>query len=591
MNRIAFNKASQEALRRTNEHAPQAAQSDANFRALLQEMRSLPETPARIETESAKMKEFGAENQPALLATPLHEVVGRTIGNAEEPADPDRTLKPGSDVAPGFEVESDVSVFVQPGPDFQLLRGLELHTAPVRRVEVIPPLQLVLRQSAASSAAAPVEATEFDFNASNEWPRTSKPAHVHQCKSGCETPVPVEAGWFAQVSMHEKFITAPPVEGSQFNVEADFLARTAGWQTERANLDQRGADFAARQTPARNIPDRVGKQRPIGAGPLNGLLPLLPSGPAMRERTAASQSPELEPSANMLVVTPNGSPPHSIRRLRTATPAVPAGPDLLQAATESCASPHMPHSRSMAKSDHRKVNEAYIQPHAQRPQSRNLAETTLETNALFSESRPQDATAAAWAGAAANAIPAAHVTDYALATQMTVNTMPPHALNAQNITAEVARLAAELSEPHIFQNETEEIRAELQGRLKSVRIKLQPETLGEVCINVHSSPRGMRVEVRVQNDDAGNALLMEINAAASKLSAIGLALEQVTLTAPSGGITVVQSPAPQAGHFSLDNQGGHLRERETGENDSRSARSQKSQSDETSGATAAGLYI
>ncbi len=186
---------------------------------------------------------------------------------------------------------------------------------------------------------------------------------------------------------------------------------------------------------------------------------------------------------------------------------------------------------------------------------------------------------------------ATQIADYTVTMRNEANPAVTLTLNGQNIATEVAKLSAELAAPPVFRNEAEEIRAELRGRLKSVRIKLQPESLGEVSINVHSLQAGLRVEVRVQNDDAGKALLREIDGIADVLSGMGLAIEQFTLTAPGGGITVVHASAQQTGNSVPDSQSERFRDPPAQRDDPKSPERHKPEFDETNGSKALGIYI
>jgi hypothetical protein len=141
--------------------------------------------------------------------------------------------------------------------------------------------------------------------------------------------------------------------------------------------------------------------------------------------------------------------------------------------------------------------------------------------------------------------------------------------NGQVMVSQVEKLAEELALPELYQTEIEEVTAEIGGRMRSVRLKLQPENLGEVIISVHRHHEKLRVEIRVQNDDAGRALLPEIDAITGVLSGMGLALDQFTLTTPGGGLTVVQSSAERGGSGPSQQQSGSPQQRPAGENDAR----------------------
>jgi flagellar hook-length control protein FliK len=141
--------------------------------------------------------------------------------------------------------------------------------------------------------------------------------------------------------------------------------------------------------------------------------------------------------------------------------------------------------------------------------------------------------------------------------------------NAQSVLSEAGKLAIELAQPQSYQTEIEEVAAEINGRMKSVRIKLQPENLGMVIVNLHAQQEKMRIEVRVQNDEAGRALLPEIDAIAAALSGFGMAIDQFTLIAPGGGITVMQAAADRTGSGPAPNHGGQFQERPAGGNGER----------------------
>jgi hypothetical protein len=163
--------------------------------------------------------------------------------------------------------------------------------------------------------------------------------------------------------------------------------------------------------------------------------------------------------------------------------------------------------------------------------------------------------------------------------------------NSGTIIAGIRQVAAEIAEPEALLSEAEEISADIHGRLKSVRIKLQPESLGDVVINLHSQQEKLRIEVRVRTDEAGRALLPEIDSIASALSGLGLPVDQVTLSAPGGGITVVHSPGERSGGNVSENQSGAPQERPAGENASRQPERRKNELDEKSISQSRGIYI
>jgi translation initiation factor IF-1 len=182
-------------------------------------------------------------------------------------------------------------------------------------------------------------------------------------------------------------------------------------------------------------------------------------------------------------------------------------------------------------------------------------------------------------------------TDNLTLKQTEANAAPQPILNSGTILASIRQLASELAEPQVFLSDAEEVRAEINGRMKSVRINLRPESLGGVIVHVHSQQDKLRIEIRVQNDDAGRALLPEIDSIAGALSGLGLVIDQVTLNAPGGGITVVQSNSDRGGGTASQNQSEAFHERPAGEDGSRSPERRKTELDEKIISQSRGIYI
>jgi translation initiation factor IF-1 len=175
--------------------------------------------------------------------------------------------------------------------------------------------------------------------------------------------------------------------------------------------------------------------------------------------------------------------------------------------------------------------------------------------------------------------------------QAEANAAPQPISNSGTILASIRQLASELAEPQVFLSDAEEVRAEINGRMKSVRINLRPESLGGVTVHLHNQQDKLRIDIRVQNDDAGRALLPEIDSIAGALSGLGLALDQVTLTAPGGGITVVHSSSDRGGGTASQSQGDAFQERPAGENGSRHPERRKTELDEKTVNQSRGIYI
>jgi flagellar hook-length control protein FliK len=182
-------------------------------------------------------------------------------------------------------------------------------------------------------------------------------------------------------------------------------------------------------------------------------------------------------------------------------------------------------------------------------------------------------------------------TDNIMLKQTEANAAPQPILNPGTILASIRQLASELSEPQVFLSDAEEVRAEINGRMKSVRINLRPESLGGVIVHVHSQQDKLRIEIRVQNDDAGRALLPEIDSIAGALSGLGLVVDQVTLNAPGGGITVVQSNSDRGGGTASQNQSEAFHERPAGDDGSRNPERRKTELDEKIINQSRGIYI
>jgi translation initiation factor IF-1 len=182
-------------------------------------------------------------------------------------------------------------------------------------------------------------------------------------------------------------------------------------------------------------------------------------------------------------------------------------------------------------------------------------------------------------------------TDNLTLKQTEANAAPQPILNSGTILASIKQLASELAEPQVFLSDAEEVRAEINGRMKSVRINLRPESLGGVIVHVHSQQDKLRIEIRVQNDDAGRALLPEIDSIAGALSGLGLVVDQVTLNAPGGGITVVQSNSDRGGGAASQNQSEAFHERPAGEDGSRNPERRKTELDEKIISQSRGIYI
>jgi Flagellar hook-length control protein FliK len=199
--------------------------------------------------------------------------------------------------------------------------------------------------------------------------------------------------------------------------------------------------------------------------------------------------------------------------------------------------------------------------------------------------------AALTANAPANAAPATEPAGDVIAMRADVNPLQPLASNGQSIVSLVARLAAEQAEPRFFLSGAEEVKTGLQGRLKSIRIKLQPEHLGQVSIHVHSLHTGLRVEVRVENEDAGKALLSEIDGIASALSGMGLAVEQLMLTAPRGSLAVAHGPTPGTCNTALDGRSGNFQERQAEKGAPNPSGRRRQEAQEMAGSEPLGIYI
>jgi flagellar hook-length control protein FliK len=163
--------------------------------------------------------------------------------------------------------------------------------------------------------------------------------------------------------------------------------------------------------------------------------------------------------------------------------------------------------------------------------------------------------------------------------------------NAQKISSEVETLAAELTLSEVHRTELEEVNAALNGRTKTVRVALKPEGLGDVVVKVHSRQDSLRVEVQVQSDDAGRSLLPEIDAIAGALSGLGLTLDQFTLTAPGGGITMLQAPAERSSGAMFQSQNSPSRERQGGEQSLPNPERRDARHEEAKKSSARGIYI
>jgi hypothetical protein len=159
--------------------------------------------------------------------------------------------------------------------------------------------------------------------------------------------------------------------------------------------------------------------------------------------------------------------------------------------------------------------------------------------------------------------------EYMMPMRAELNVAPPMTSNFGTLLAGIKQMVTELAAPQTYQTEAEEMRAEIHGRMKSIRIMLRPEKLGEVSVNVRGLQEKLRIEVKVLNDDAGRALLPEIDAITNALSGLGMRVDQLTLTAPSGGITVVHSPEARSGDAASHGQNSRFQERAAGENGSR----------------------
>jgi hypothetical protein len=188
-------------------------------------------------------------------------------------------------------------------------------------------------------------------------------------------------------------------------------------------------------------------------------------------------------------------------------------------------------------------------------------------------------------------IPAIRPSENPMPMPAELNVAPLPRLNSGNILASIEQMATELATTQTYQTEAEEVRAEIHGRMKSIRIMLRPEKLGEVSVHVHSLQDKLRIEVKVLSDDAGRALLPEIDAIASALSGLGLPVEQLTLTAPGGGITVVHSPESRGSNTASQGDNSQFRERSAGEHGSQNRGQHRNQADDKTILQSQGIYI